>query len=276
MKHNKEYFLIIGPARSGTTFIHNLLSNHPNVSILSDEISSNSVFFKKGVGLFTHGNHSEQEEKTGVNRIFKTLCDLNSLNKNVYASGSKIALQYADQAERVVNVINQNLNDFKIIIIKRDDLVAQYGSFLKSNLTGQSHSNLNIKTFIPLKKIKISRRYFRKYLQHQLWIIKYLDELKNNHNCIEINYEKEILNFNIETKKKIFSFLNIPIIEDIDSNLKKINSLPENYIINYSELSSFMQNYIKNYVLNKKPKKPMKNWYLLYKSFLHRKFKFFY
>jgi len=62
-------YMILGSARSGTTFIHYLLGGHPNVSMLTDEIEVNSGFFSDGISKFTFMQDPKNEKKIGFIKI---------------------------------------------------------------------------------------------------------------------------------------------------------------------------------------------------------------
>ncbi len=65
-------YIIIGPARSGTTVTHLILKGHPQVSALNDEIKVMQLF-GKGISAYTFGNDSEYEITLGFRKAFKLL-----------------------------------------------------------------------------------------------------------------------------------------------------------------------------------------------------------
>jgi len=136
-------FLVLGPERTGTTFIRDMIAENPNISILNDDLNSESPFFKKGIDIFTFGNATIKEKERGFLHVISALASINS-NELTLAAGCKMNFQYPYQIQRFYNILVNFLPGVKIIIVTRKDLIAQYASFIRMHLTGITHSTHSI------------------------------------------------------------------------------------------------------------------------------------
>lgn len=264
-----NYYIIIGSARSGTTFVHKLLASHPEVSALSDEVNADAEFFDKGIKIFTYGNEKPSENKQGFRRIIETLCELNK-SKETKACGIKIALHYPDQAEKVVTKLKDYMPHIKVIIVKRKDLVAQYGSFLRAKITGLVHNDFSTKTNIKVKNFCISKYWFKIYLRNHLKMNKIIDQIKETNECLELSYENDIEKYGSGVNARIFDFLGITHVNKVYLQKKVSPAAPE-YIVNYETLKKIQASFEQNKDFeNKKFRRPLFNYYLLYKILIKR------
>ena len=124
--NNTTRYLIIGACRSGTTVVHLAIMGHPNVSALNDEVKINP-FFTKGISAFTYGNDLEKEKEKGYSVLFDALTKLTA-DQNTTTHGMKVATNSSYLAKSAIDVLDKYLDNVKIIVIRRRDLVAQFGS----------------------------------------------------------------------------------------------------------------------------------------------------
>lgn len=225
-------FIVVGHARSGTTITHYILREHSNVSALWDEVDF-TPFYDKGLSVFTHGLDKEEEKIIGYKKIFDALISINS-NENTKAEGLKTAINKPEGAIVFKNTVASYLKDVKIIYVFRDNLTAQYGSFIRAVKTGSWHSwQKDLKTQNP--KFKVNKSEFIKYIIKSIEINKTLKELSSTNDFLEVVYERDILPNKIENFHKVFEFLGLPL-PDYDFPLSKIAPEPHEFLINYNEL----------------------------------------
>ena len=134
----KNHYLIVGCPRSGTTVIHLLLKGHPNITALNDEIKV-SPLFTKGISTFTFGNDLLEEKTLGFSLLFDAITSV-SAKDHTRASGAKCVCHSPTQARVVVETLQKHMTNLKIILMVRNDLVAQYGSMLNASKGGINHS----------------------------------------------------------------------------------------------------------------------------------------
>ena len=149
-------------------------------------------------------------------------------------------MQFIRIARKVVNVLQNHLKDLKVLIIYRKDLVAQYGSAVHAKKSGIWHSWYKECDKMKASKIKISKWRFIAYVARVVKMYDALKELKNTHDVLELYYEDLILdpsNF----YRKIYQFLNLPIVNPTWLKSKKVLPPPQDYIFNYEEMVSLQR-----------------------------------
>ena len=231
-------YFVVGYQRSGTTLIHLLLKDHPNVSALNDELQV-SPFFSKGISCFTHGNDYREEKELGYTRMFDTLTTLMADNKTL-ANGAKCVCNSKTSAQTLVDVISKYFKDMKIIHVIRNDLVAQYGSMIKSSRSGIMHSwykgSLNQKA----DTININKLLFISYILGCLDTYSAISSLQKT-NPYYLSIYEEFTENPDKIKSELFGFIGIPDLKPDWLFSKKILPDPESYINKYHEFYALME-----------------------------------
>lgn len=228
--------IIAGPNRSGTTFLHQLLMGHPNVTGIQEEIVVDPLF-TNGISNFTHGNEPEEDKKKGFLNLFDAISQIGLKDEKVCFI--KIAFLHPLFCKYFISGYYKYLNNAKLIIIIRNDLLAQYASQIRMNKTKIVTTTKNkINPDISLK-LKINRRKFSKYLYNMYFIRKLLQKLEGD--IFYVNYEKDILDKDSNISNRIFNFLSIPNIEPTWQNLLKVSPHPSKYITNYENILIFYE-----------------------------------
>jgi hypothetical protein len=186
--------------------------------------------------VFTFGNDLTFEQEYGYLALFDALASINA-NHSTRANGMKIAFSDWKKAELFVNTLNKYFPKIKIIWVKRDNLLSQYGSFKKAQKTGQHHSWIKPKK--DLKKLYLNPLLFKKYLIECFKIYEQFEKLDSVHDVYIYSYEKDIMNNNYN---ELFEFLSLPKLEPKWLNSKKVSPKPSKYISNYKQLNKIYQN----------------------------------
>lgn len=225
-------YIIIGPARSGTTVTHLFLKGHPHVSALNDEVKITELF-EKGVSAYTFGNDLLSEKTRAIRKIYDLLALLNA-DSATRAAGIKCAVGSVEQAKVFVEKIKSSFSDIHIILIVREDVLAQFGSVLRAKKTGKFHSWRKEINKSP-SSITVDKGRYSQYLLSNIKIIDTLRSLKQTNNFLEISYEKDILSGQ-NYCTKIYDFLQLDPIEPTWLNSKKVAPPPNKYIANYDTI----------------------------------------
>lgn len=241
-KMNKTRFLIIGYQRSGTTVLSQIINGHPNVSALDGELNVHP-FFSLGIRIFTGGYASENAVKNGHSLLFNALTS-ECLNDNTLALGAKTVCNAPKLANKIVKTVSNHLNDIKIILIRREDLVAQYGSMREQKRTGVSHSWYKNWKGQTAKKIKVNELLFKRYVLVVLATYDELRRLSKNNQILELSYEA-FCQDNDSIYRDMLSFLDLPYEPPSWLSSKKVLPAPDRYVSNYKEMQMVMQR-IKN------------------------------
>jgi len=232
-------YLIIGHARSGTTAIHLAIAGHPNAMALIDEMRIDP-FFTKGISVFTYGNDLPEEKNEGFSRLFDALTSLRRSNHQIMARGMKVVCNNPAQAERIVDVLQHHLEDIKVIIIRRNDLVALLGSLMHGEKTGIMHSWYKGAGSVETRRIRISRWRLIHFHERICKLHGVLDRLETSHAVLKIDYE-DLLSSPDEQYRNIYRFLNLPLAEPTWLVSRKVLPSPEEYITNYARLTSLLE-----------------------------------
>lgn len=222
-------YIIIGCARSGTTFTAQLLRGHPEVSAFSDEVRITPLF-NQGIDAFCFGNVTAQEKEVGARRLFDALAGMTA-NEHTKAMGMKITFQLPDMVEIFVDYLQKYYPGIKIIWVKRADLLAQYGSLKRAMKSGHHHSW--IQTRKEINKIYISKNKLKKYLNDSFSIYKQFDRLRSTHEVFVFSYEHHIMNHYFS---ELWTFLGVTPEEPLWLHSQKVAPEADEYILNYKPL----------------------------------------
>jgi len=229
-------YIILGLARSGTTAVHFALKGHPNVSALNDEV--NLSFFTEGISSFTQRDDNQKEKNAGYHKLFDALAGVFQ-DESTMALGMKCVPNSVEAANELVDSLRQHFPELKVVLVNREDLVAQYGSYLRAKSTGEWHSwrkSGDIKDFTV--KIRTSR--FRAYVTKCKDIYQVLKSLDDSHQVLEFSYEQCFLQGGEPDFSQLFGFIGVPQIEAAWLGSEKVAPPPDLYIKNYAELKKIM------------------------------------
>lgn len=231
-------FIVIGIPRSGTSVSYNSILEHTEVSGVNDEVITR-YFFESPLSKFTFGNNLQIEEERSYQKLFDAICSLNT-NGKTKAIGMKVTIATPRDATILVAALKKRLPSVKVIWVKRENLIALFGSFIRAQKTKIHHSIQQTKLSSNTNsRVKIPKAKFIKFLLDEFEINKELEKLKETHNLLEFFYEKDVMAGNYE---KIIEFLDLNKEGPIDSALKKVAPNPERYISNYKKTEKVMRN----------------------------------
>jgi hypothetical protein len=253
-------YIIIGPARSGTTVTHLILKGHPQVSALTDEVQIMKLF-GEGISSYTSGNDSHTESISGFRSAYEMLALLNT-SKDTKAAGIKSAVISIEAARVFVECIKSSFQDVKIIVVVREDILAQYASLIRARKTNVFHSWKIKSDSKNLKKINIDKYYYSHYFIENIEIISILRNLRQTNRYLEISYEKDILP-GLNYCYKLYDFLELDYIEPTWVNSDKVAPLPKDFVHNYEKIKAIESDLLKN-------KKALFGFSYLFKFYLKR------
>ena len=223
-------YLIIGQMRSGTTVTHLCLKGHPEISALNDEIKV-EPFFTQGLSVFTHGNDLPEEKVRGPLVLYDALAGLCATPK-VTAWGMKTAISSLTEAKTLIDSLRNGFPGLKIIHTQRDDIVAQYGSLLRAEATGQWHSwSKPIKD--PLRTISLLKGKLAQVALQSIEISAALNTLKETHDFFDVSYERDLLPNDMLVFRRLFAFLGVSDVKIDWLNSTKVAPHPQSYIEDY-------------------------------------------
>jgi len=229
--------IVLGPNRSGTTYVHNLLMGHPEVSGIQEEIKIDPIF-TKGISTFTYGNESIQDNSNGFVALFDALSFMNKKN-NTKCGFIKIAILNPYYLEQFIHTYKVYLKDIKMVITLREDILAQYASQLRKDKTKIVTINNSNDSKNKDVKVKVNKNKLKKYVYNMIYMQKLiLANLKDN--VLFISYEKDILSDNFKLPEMLFSYIGVEQNINVSwQNQYKVSPAPEDYIYNYNNIREY-------------------------------------
>jgi hypothetical protein len=226
-------FAIIGAARSGTTVTHSLLCGHPEVSLFGEEIRIREMF-GQGSSLFTFQPLRKVAQQKRVTAGLFDVFALSNSSPETRAAGIKCAFGSLEASRLFVNGVKEHFPDMHIILVRRDDLVAQFGSAVRARKTGLYHSWRG--SAKPMTDaMRLSKGLFRHYVLETRASLDLIQSLESTHPMLEVSYERDICS-GLQYHQKVYRFLGITEMEPVWVQNRKVSPPPEEYISNYAEL----------------------------------------
>lgn len=227
-------FVILGLQRSGTSVTQVALAGHPNVSMAPSEILG--PFYQQGIGAFTGGKESFAIRKATYLPLFDAIAGVFA-NESSRAIGFKAAVGNHETAIELTHCLREYLPDVKVILVHRDDLVAQLASFKRASRTGVWHA-WEGSAAKDTGKVRIDRNELRDYAVDCKRALAELRSIGETHDLFELNYERDIMPGTGYTRA--FGFLQVEEIPVSWLRMKKLNPQPEEFIADYAKLRAFL------------------------------------
>ncbi len=226
--------MVVGMPRSGTTAVHNTLRGHPSVSALHKEVAVDP-FLTQGVAIFTR---KHPKTRPSISSLFDLMTSTQSVT-DPEAQGMKLTTGSDERARAFVEGIRAHLPNVQIILLVRGDLVAQFGSLVKSQKTGVwgRHAGES-KGRRTAPALELDRYEFAEYAIEAHQIRRRLRGLRETHEVLEISYEEVLLGGKLPTHDPLFNFVGVEPQRADWLTDRKLSPPPESYIQNYDELAS--------------------------------------
>jgi len=200
-----------------------------------------SPFFTEGMAVFTTGDESYAERRTGIRDMFDRLALVaHTANRNASAEqapsaiGLKVAYQTPEEAADLANSIREFFPELRIILVVREDLVAQQGSLMLAQQTGKWHAWKGDKDAQAKKTLSIPLESFHSYADDIRRGMSLLEDLATTHPVLRFSYEQDICAQ--PDYEKLYRFLGIEELPPEWVRMKKAAPPPQSFIENYDEL----------------------------------------
>lgn len=230
-------FVIVGLQRSGTTVTVGCLSEHPEIACAQDEIKA-SPLFTKGLATFSYGNETFDVRKRGLAALFDAISMVGA-SPSVRANGLKVAVNTPDEAMDLVAALREYMREVKVILIRRDDLVAQYASLLRAQTTGQWH--LFKGDGVERTKgvsVHVEKELFEEYLRGCDAVMGHLETLRSTHDVADFHYERDIVPGT--EYGRLFQFLGARELPVTWLRMRKVAPPPEELVDNIAEARQWL------------------------------------
>lgn len=231
-------YIIVGPQRSGTTFIHSGLREHPRISALNGEVSIEK-FFERNLNIFVNGNEGSFTGKESENKHLKLFDLLSNLEDktNPLAVGLKCAVSSYAQIDILLEKIREHYPLVRLIIINRTNVLDQFVSLERAKQYGYWHSTHQGQPSENLI-LNLKEKAFINFFYNHKKVLEGLDHLANSFQTLKLNYEHDILQNGNFIFKDIFTYLEVPIINPTWVKMEKLNSVREDQLTNLPKIKN--------------------------------------
>ncbi|MCP4399601.1 MAG: sulfotransferase [bacterium] len=228
-------FIIVGSARSGSNLITSYLNSHPQICCYYEIFHPEEFDASRTHHYYPTNRRVHTLFVTHPERFLEEKFFSRHYSKQILWVGFKIFYQHTRQSgqKSVWPYLVEN-KKLKIIHIKRNNLLAQYLSFIRSQQSGVWSSRVtpNYHQHFP---VTLSYENCLKYFKDSGNYIRETERLFYEHDKINVYYEDLLDNKDVQLAR-IQDFFRLPQ-QSLRSGLKKQNlqTLSQN-IINYEEL----------------------------------------
>jgi len=197
-------FLIIGAQKSGTTSLHDILSQHPQANM--SEV--------KEINFFT----DESKYKKGLN-YYKTYFKNPGSNHKITGESSPGYICYPKVPERILNDLGK---DVKLVLILRDPIKRAFSQYWNSRRNLRQHLTEQqvIDKYLSHEFSEESRNFFSRgaYIKYIKEYLKYIDEAHINIIVLE-----ELIHNQKKGLQELYRFLGIDIHDGLQELPKPLN-----------------------------------------------------
>jgi hypothetical protein len=165
------------------------------------------------------------------------------------ARGMKLTTGSKECARSLAEGVRTHLPDVRIILLVRRDLVAQFGSLIKSQKTGVWGRHVGETKGQSLPTLELDRHEFAEYAIEAYQIRRILRSMQDTHEILEIEYEEVLLDGNLPTHDPLLNFVGVEPQRADWLTDRKLSPPPESYIENYQQLLN-LQNRIERSLKN--------------------------
>ena len=251
----KSNFVIFSEPRTGSTVLTSALNYQKNILCFKEIFGCENFQrdmhknFNKKIEKFLGPDQSKWEKNRDKN--FIDFINLLSETSDKKIFGYKFFEKHFESFKNHESYLNfLKINNTRIIILERNNILLKYISHLTANLIkcyGSGAENKNFKKIFQLNPIKIDYNEYIKYNKNAKKQYENKFKVVQNYDLeyIHITYEDFTKEKTIESFKKIFNFLDLNFQDFIDprsqygntmAGHKKINIYKlEDKIINYAE-----------------------------------------
>ncbi len=223
-------FVIAGMQRSGTTVTQRIVQGHPEVAMAWAEIAI-EPFFGAGYSAWTFGNEAYAEREAAMPRMFDAIAGMHA-DERTKARGFKVAVNNAREATQLAHALDEYLPDVRLVLTRREDVVAQFGSIVRARETGEWHSWSERGEAGP--RVELDPEELDAYDRECREIDAILRTVGDATRLFEVCYERDILGGT--DPGALFDFLGVARVDVSWRTTQKTAPDPADYIEDYSAL----------------------------------------
>lgn len=178
-------FLVIGPMRSGTSYVHSVLRAHPMVTCATNELATWPLFVL-GADVFLSAGNDSGRRHTVTRAVFDGLCRRDQ-RPDARALGGKVALESPHDAFDLVLGLRELFEDLLIIRLHRDDCVARFASLVVAESSTRWWLAPGETRELEPQELPAGR--FTEYVADDRRVSAALDELYHSHEVVDVRFD---------------------------------------------------------------------------------------
>lgn len=211
-------FLVVGMQRSGTTVTLAELHRHPAVAVAADEI--HTAFFAPGA--------AREAQFLGV---FDRVA---GRRDGVAAVGIKTALPSAAHGERLARCLADQGRSLAVILVERNDLVAQLASLRRAAGSGTWHRPAGAVASDSGNRVAITAAELTDYVAECRAALAPLHDALRGRRALHLDYERDIATG--RASAMVTAFLGLPPIPTDEPALGKVSPPAAESVVDYAAL----------------------------------------
>ena len=257
---NKPDFIIVGAARSGTTSLHEYLSQHPKLCgsrIKEPKYFTNDLY----ISLGGPGDNAILDKIVRDEKTYSRLWDSCKDSALKYESSSDYLYHYKSAIPKIIN----DTGDIPIIICLRSPVERSFSAY--QNLVRDNREKLDFKNALLEEKRRIEMSY--DWMWHYTHGSMYYEQVKaymTNFTKVKVILFEEFVESPIDELKGVLDFLGLS--QDFSFNVStrfSQSGVPKNYIIKRLSSRVGVLSPLRNYITRNVPRKWLqaisRNWF---------------
>jgi hypothetical protein len=222
-------FVLIGMQRSGTTVTHARLASHPDVAMYDDEL--HTAFFATAiVGRNARGESTRRRTQSLLD-VFDFVA---GRRPGVRAVGVKTALPSPALTARLVGCLATHGADLDVIVLQRQDLVAQLGSLRRAQQLAVWHRRSADAAPAAPTRVRIGDDELAAYVADAVACDRLLDGLATSRRVLRLDYDRDVVGGS--DWPRVCEFLGIATPPPPPGELRKVSPPAAEYIDDYDAL----------------------------------------
>ncbi len=213
--------------RSGTSVTLDCLAGHPQVAVCPEEIHT---------ALFATALPRGTNEPPASDRTQDLLAIFDHLagrREDRAVVGLKTALPTVEHTARLVGCLRTHLPELDLIVVRRGDLVAQFGSLRRARSIGKWHRQSGEPRPDASTMVHFTAEELDDYVRRTVRCHRLLQVAARGRRVLELDYEQDIVTG--RAWPRLFAFLAIDDLAPDWLTLRKSSPEPASFIADYAD-----------------------------------------
>jgi hypothetical protein len=227
-------FLVVGMQRSGTSFVHSALRDHPQVAMQTGEVTP-SMFATSLCRPNERGETTAQRTAS----LLQLFDDFAGRQPEHLAIGLKTAISNRDQAARLVGCLATHGAGIDLVLVSRRDTLAQLASLRRAMASGEWHRAAGSSPSSSGPRVSIDADDLGAFVADCTDIHRLLEQFAVGRRWLHIDYERHVTTG--AAPAILRRFLGVRDTADGAARLlKKVSPPVAEFVVNHAELARLL------------------------------------